>query len=65
LLQGWYHGHHDEGVKFINIEEGEEEIYRAQIDETCDYDGQKRKNVYFSALREREREIKILSLCPQ
>ncbi|XP_014627911.1 uncharacterized protein [Glycine max] len=31
--KGWYHGGHDEGVKFINIEE-EQEIHQAEIDET-------------------------------
>ena len=61
LLQGWYHGGHDEGVKFINIEE-EQEIHQAEIDETCDCDGQRRKNADLTALREKKILKKTLSL---
>ncbi|KAG4962849.1 hypothetical protein JHK86_039717 [Glycine max] len=54
---------HDEGHNFINIEEEEQEIDQAEIDETSDCDWQRRKNTDLTALREKERKIK-LSLCP-
>ncbi|KAL5158903.1 hypothetical protein HKD37_15G043281 [Glycine soja] len=48
---------HDEGDNFINIEEEEEqqEIDQAEIDETGDCDGQRRKNADLTPLRERQK----------
>ncbi|RZB79766.1 hypothetical protein D0Y65_029838 [Glycine soja] len=48
---------HDEGDNFINIEDEEEEIDQVEIDETGDSDGQRRKNVDLTTLREKQNSL--------